>query len=346
MINTIEWTDEGIKMINQLLLPNQEEYFIARDYSEVAEAIRQMIIRGAPAIGVAAAMGIAIGLKKYVDNNNSKDKLIPFFERMCKELFDTRPTAVNLRWAIEEMKKLFYSSLNLPLKELKNKVIEKAIDIYKNDIITNEKIGEYGASLIKKDSIIMTHCNAGALATAGYGTAIGVIKKAFDEGKVKKVYVNETRPYLQGARLTAWELIQYKIPAILITDNMAAYVMKTEKISCIIVGADRIAANGDTANKIGTYSLAILAHYHKIQFYVAAPASTFDLTISKGDDIPIEYRSPDEVKVILGRLIAPSQIDALHPAFDVTPSKFISAIITQYGIIRKPLSANIKKIIK
>jgi methylthioribose-1-phosphate isomerase len=207
-------------------------------------------------------------------------------------------------------------------------------------------IGKNGATLINKKSKVMTHCNAGALATAGYGTAVGVIRKAFEDGKIDLVYVNETRPYLQGARLTAWELMKYKIPFYLITDNMAGYIMKKEKVDCIIVGADRIAANGDTANKIGTYSLAVLAHYHKIPFYIAAPSSTFDLSIKCGDDIPIEYRSEDEVKKIFDKLIAPAQIKALHPAFDVTPNKLISAIITEKGILYKPFTTSINKLIK
>lgn len=343
MVKTIEWTEKGVKMINQLLLPIKEEYFIAKDYKEVAEAIKKMIIRGAPAIGVAAAMGIALGVKKYFDDNRNDNKLIEFFEGMCTEMLKTRPTAVNLRWAIEEMKKSFYTSLNLNMIKIKKILIDKAIEIYKHDIAINEKIGNYGASLIEKDSKVMTHCNAGALATAGYGTAVGVIKKAFEEGKIVKVYVNETRPFLQGARLTAWEMMQYKIPACLITDNMAGYIMKTKDINCVIVGADRIASNGDTANKIGTYSLAILAKYHKIPFYVAAPSSTFDLNIISGKEIPIEYRHQDEVKFIFGQLIAPLQIEAIHPAFDVTPSNLISAIITEKGIIKKPYHKNIKK---
>jgi methylthioribose-1-phosphate isomerase len=346
MVKTIEWTNEGVRMINQLLLPNCEEYVIAKDYQEVADAIKRMVIRGAPAIGVAAAMGIALGLKNYIDNNLSKDDIVPFFERMCNDLLKTRPTAVNLRWAVDEMKKIFYDSLNLGHAKLKEVVIEKALFIYKQDIAINEMIGKNGATLINKKSKVMTHCNAGALATAGYGTAVGVIRKAFEDGKIDLVYVNETRPYLQGARLTAWELMKYKIPFYLITDNMAGYIMKKEKVDCIIVGADRIAANGDTANKIGTYSLAVLAHYHKIPFYIAAPSSTFDLSIKCGDDIPIEYRSEDEVKKIFDKLIAPAQIKALHPAFDVTPNKLISAIITEKGILYKPFTTSINKLIK
>lgn len=345
MIKTIEWTEEGVKMVNQLLLPTKEEYFIAKDYKEVADAIKRMIIRGAPAIGVAAAMGIALGVKKHFDDNHNSDELIELFEKMSTELLNTRPTAVNLKWAIEEMKKSFYASLGLEVMNIKKILFDKALEIYQQDIAMNERIGNYGASLIEWGSTVMTHCNAGALATAGYGTAIGVIKKAFEEGKIVKVYVNETRPYLQGARLTAWEMMQYKIPACLITDNMAGYIMKSENISCVIVGADRIASNGDTANKIGTYSLAIIAKYHKIPFYVAAPSSTFDLKIDCGEEIPIEYRNQDEVKFIFGQLITPSQIEAIHPAFDVTPSNIISAIITEKGIIRKPYKRNIKRIL-
>lgn len=345
MIKTIEWTEEGVKMVNQLLLPTKEEYFIAKDYKEVADAIKRMIIRGAPAIGVAAAMGIALGVKKHFDDNHNSDELIELFEKMSTELLNTRPTAVNLKWAIEEMKKSFYASLGLEVMNIKKILFDKALEIYQQDIAMNERIGNYGASLIEWGSTVMTHCNAGALATAGYGTAIGVIKKAFEEGKIVKVYVNETRPYLQGARLTAWEMMQYKIPACLITDNMAGYIMKSENISCVIVGADRIASNGDTANKIGTYSLAIIAKYHKIPFYVAAPSSTFDLKIDCGEEIPIEYRNQDEVKFIFGQLITPSQIEAIHPAFDVTPSNIISAIITEKGIIGKPYKRNIKRIL-
>jgi len=348
MVKTIEWTEEGIRMINQLKLPHVEEYFIAKDHFEVSRAIKDMIIRGAPAIGVAAAMGIALAMKKFIENTTGiysplPGELVSHFDQAYDILRSSRPTAVNLTWALDKMKDVFYSMLDKGAEILKNALIEEALKIYNQDIKRNTRIGEHGQKLIPDECGVLTHCNAGALATAGYGTALGIIKAAHDAAKKITVYVDETRPYLQGARLTAWELLQENINAFLITDNMAGYLMKLHKIHCVIVGADRIAANGDTANKIGTYSLAVLSHFHKIPFYVAAPTSTIDIQIRSGDKIPIEWRSSDEVKKINGMLIAPAEIEALHPAFDVTPSHLISAIITEYGIIRKPY---LKKLVR
>lgn len=301
MVKTIEWTDEGIRMINQIKLPHVVEYFIAKDHLDVAKAIKEMIIRGAPAIGVAAAMGIALAIKNFIEKESkdslpSKDELLSYFDQACEVLRKSRPTAVNLAWALDEMKNIFYSRIDSGADELKNALIAAALKIYAHDIEINHRIGENGQNLIPEGSIVLTHCNAGALATAGYGTALGVIRAAHEASKKITVYIDETRPYLQGARLTAWELAQENIDAYLITDNMAGYLMKLHKIRSVIVGADRIAANGDTANKIGTYSLAILASYHKIPFYVAAPTSTIDIRMRTGNEIPIEWRSSDEVK--------------------------------------------------
>lgn len=344
MVKTIEWTDEGIKMIDQRKLPHKEEYFFAKNHYDVAKAIKEMIIRGAPAIGVAAAMGIALSLKNLNSDLKDKEKIKSYFEEACKILQQTRPTAVNLSWAIGEMKKSFYKNIEKDLEEIKELIFNEAMRIYKKDIEINERIGKNGSVLIKEGYGILTHCNAGALATAGYGTALGILRYAHKEGKNFTVYVDETRPYLQGARLTAWELLQENIKAYLITDNMAGFLMKLGKINCIIVGADRIASNGDTANKIGTYSLAILAKYHKIPFYVAAPLSTIDMNIKSGSQIPIEWRNQEEVKKLNDILIAPQQIEALHPAFDITPAKFISAIITEAMIVKKPFNKNLRKL--
>lgn len=344
MVKTIEWTEEGIRMIDQRKLPYQREYFLAKDHYDIAKAIKDMIIRGAPAIGVAAAMGIALAMKNLPANSKNKEEIQRYFEEVCLVLQQTRPTAVNLSWAIEQMRKTFYKNIENEPEILKRIVYEEAIKIYRKDIEVNEKIGKIGSIFIKEGYGILTHCNAGALATAGYGTALGIIRYAHKQGKNFTVYVDETRPYLQGARLTAWELLEENIRTYLITDNMAGFLMKLGKINCVIVGADRIAANGDTANKIGTYSLAILARYHKIPFYVAAPSSTIDMKIESGSKIPIEWRNQEEVKNLNNIPIAPKEIEALNPAFDITPSHLISAFITEIKIVKKPYEKNLNKL--
>ena len=337
MIRTIEWTDQGIQMIDQRLLPSEEVYNTYRTVEEVAEAIRSMVIRGAPAIGVAAAMGIALGVK----NLSSQERLEENFLKICRNILDTRPTARNLFWAVERMKTVFESRKGNSLDDLREALKQEALEIHRDDIQINRRIGAYGQQLLSEDMTVLTHCNAGALATAGYGTALGVIRAAVEKGKRIHVFADETRPFLQGSRLTAWEMVKESIPCTLITDNMAGYFMQSGKIQAVIVGADRIARNGDTANKIGTYSAAVLAREHRIPFYVAAPLSTIDLDTPTGDEIPIEQRSPKEVTEIQGKAVAPNPIQAANPAFDVTPNRLISAIITEAGIARIPYERSI-----
>lgn len=337
MIRTIEWTDEGVVMIDQRLLPREEVYRTCRSVEEVAEAIRTMVIRGAPAIGVAAAMGIALGIQKL----SSKEQLDEKFSRICQIIHDTRPTARNLFWAIERMKRIYAAHSARSLVDIQRALQEEAAKIHQEDIEINRTMGKHGQELLSESMTVLTHCNAGALATAGYGTALGVIRAAVERGKRIHVFADETRPFLQGTRLTAWELMKENIPCTLITDNMAGYFMKSGRIQAVIVGADRIARNGDTANKIGTYSVAVLAKEHRIPFYVAAPLSTIDLHTLTGDDIPIEQRDPREVTEIKGQALAPDAISVANPAFDVTPAHLISAIITEAGIARSPYEASI-----
>ncbi len=339
MLPTIEWRDNKIIMIDQRLLPTEEKYLTFENYKDVAKAIELMIIRGAPAIGIAAAMGIALGYK-----NLGKDDKEEFL-KICDRISKTRPTAKNLFWAIERMKNMYNLSEGKTFGEKSDILIKEALEIEREDIEMNKTMGEYGANLIETGDSILTHCNAGALATGGYGTALGVIRSAFFSGKKIKVFADETRPFLQGARLTTWELLKEGIETYLISDNMAGFFMRKGYINKIVVGADRIVSNGDVANKIGTYSVAVLARENNIPFYVAAPYSTFDLTLKKGDDIPIEERNREEVLKINGKNIAPENVKILNPAFDITPSKLISAIITEKGIIYPPYSENIKKII-
>ena len=346
MFKTIEWTDEGVRMIDQTRLPAEEIYRTCRDYDEVAEAIRGMVIRGAPAIGVAAAMGVALGIK------NSGARTIPAlrsdFDRIAETLSRTRPTAVNLFWAIERMRRTFEVSLSCHNKDaqvvqaVRINLEEEAKRILAEDIAINEAMGRHGAALLPDSGTVLTHCNAGALATGGYGTALGVIRAAMSQGKNIQVFADETRPFLQGARLTAWELAKDGIPVTLITDNMAGHFMKQRQIEAVIVGADRIAANGDTANKIGTYSVAVLAHENRVPFYVAAPLSTIDRSLASGEGIPIEERSSAEVTQFGGVQIAPSSVAARHPAFDVTPHQYITAIITERGVAREPYTESLK----
>jgi methylthioribose-1-phosphate isomerase len=346
MFKTIEWTDDGVRMIDQTKLPTSEVYVTCRTYQEVAEAIRSMVIRGAPAIGVAAAMGIALGVK------NSSARTIPElradFETIAEATGKTRPTAVNLFWAIERMRSAFKNSLSCQTTDAQSIAFTKACledeakRILAEDIAINEAMGKHGAALMPESGTVLTHCNAGALATGGYGTALGVIRSAVAAGKKLNVFADETRPFLQGARLTAWELAKDSIPVTLITDNMAGHFMKAGQIKAAIVGADRIAANGDVANKIGTYSVAVLAKENQIPFYVAAPLSTIDLSLTSGEQIPIEERSPSEVKRWGGVPTAPESVAARHPAFDVTPHRYVTAIITERGIARDPYTETLK----
>ncbi|MFQ6083664.1 MAG: S-methyl-5-thioribose-1-phosphate isomerase [Candidatus Aminicenantia bacterium] len=340
MLPTIKWDHEKVIMIDQRKLPLDEVYLNLTSYEEVAEAIENMAIRGAPAIGVAAAFGIALGFSKIKNKNNFMEE----FYKICQTFERTRPTARNLFWAIERMIIFFEQNKDLEYEELRKKIIDEALLIEKEDIETNKKIGYFGRELIKDGNTILTHCNAGALATAGFGTAVGVVKAAFNQGKKIMVYVDETRPFLQGARLTAWELKREGIPFVLITDNMAGWMMKQGKISLVIVGADRIAANGDTANKIGTYSLAVLAKEHNIPFYVAAPLSTIDFSLSDGNKIKIEMRDEKEILEINSVPIAPLGSRVENPAFDVTPAKYITAIITEKGIAKQPYQNSLKKL--
>ena len=342
MFKTIEWKNNMVVMIDQRLLPNEEVYRTYTDFLEVAEAIKEMVVRGAPAIGVAAAMGIALGASDI--KAKERKGFVKAFEHICKIMASTRPTAVNLFWAIGRMKRIVKENPRLSANELKQRLVQEAKTIHKEDIEINRQMGRFGSKLIKNKSTILTHCNAGALATAGYGTALGVIRAAVEEGKKIKVFADETRPFLQGSRLTAWELMKDGIDTTLITDNMSGYMMKKGLIDAVIVGADRIAANGDVANKIGTYSVAVLAKEHEIPFYVAAPISTIDLKIKHGDKIPIEERNRREVTHIKGISIAPTGIKIKNPAFDVTPNRLVTAIITERGIARNPFEKSLKRL--
>jgi methylthioribose-1-phosphate isomerase len=338
MIRTIEWRDGAVVMIDQRLLPEREVYRVYRNYRGVARAIKDMVIRGAPAIGVAAAMGIALGMARVRRNP------VQAFEQICRTMAATRPTAVNLFWAIERMRRVFDRVRGAAPAAIHQALVREAIAVCHEDIAANRALGKFGAALIPRGAQVLTHCNAGALATAGYGTALGVIRAAKAARKGISVFVTETRPFLQGARLTAWELMKEHIPATLITDNMAGYFMGTGAISCVVVGADRVAANGDVANKIGTYTLAVLAHRHHVPFFVAAPTSTIDLACVSGAQIPIEQRSPDEVTHIAKRRIAPAGMRAANPAFDVTPHALIAAIITERGVARAPYVRSLRRL--
>jgi methylthioribose-1-phosphate isomerase len=343
---TIEWTEDGVRMIDQTRLPGEEVYRTYADYQGVADAIRAMVIRGAPAIGVAAAMGIALGVRN--SPARSEAELRAVFETVAETLSRTRPTAVNLFWAVKRMRSVFETALlgnaveGQKIAATKVRLVEEAQRILAEDIAVNEAMGGLGAGLLNDSSTVLTHCNAGALATGGYGTALGVIRAAVAQGKHIRVFADETRPFLQGARLTAWELAKDGIPVTLITDNMAGHFMKRGEIQAAIVGADRIAANGDVANKIGTYTIAVVARENTIPFYVAAPLSTIDLSIPSGQHIPIEERAATEVKQLAGVSIAPQGVAARHPAFDVTPHRYITAIITERGIAREPYTDSLK----
>jgi len=334
MIKTLEWTEAGVRFIDQTKLPTEEVYVTCKDYKEVANAIRTMIVRGAPAIGVAAAMGVAIGAQR--SKATTLAELECQLDVVCRAIADTRPTAVNLFWAIRRMREKFDELRSLPVERIKTELVAEAQRMHVEDIAANEAMGRHGAVLLPNSGGILTHCNAGALATAGYGTALGVIRAAVESGKKLHVFADETRPFLQGSRLTAWELMKDGIPTTVIADNMAGAMMRQGKIGAVVVGADRIAANGDVANKIGTYTVAVLAKEHGIPFYVAAPTSTVDLNTPDGSKIPIEQRASTEVTHLAGKQIAPDAVRVENPAFDVTPSKYVAAIITERGVARAP----------
>jgi len=339
---TIEWRDNSVIMIDQTRLPSEEVYNTYTDYKAVAEAIKGMVVRGAPAIGVAAAMGVALGCRDIIAD--TQESFFGQLEHICDTLARTRPTAVNLFWAIERMKRVADENRHKPLDKLKEILKAEAIRIEEEDLTICRNMGKWGATLIPQGATILTHCNAGGLATAGYGTALGVIRAAQEAGKNIQVFADETRPWLQGARLTAWELTRDGIPTTLISDNMAGFFMSRGEITCCVVGADRIAANGDTANKIGTYSVAVLAKENNIPFYVAAPVSTLDLSLSDGSQIPIEERPTSEVTHIKGIQIAPDDVKVRNPAFDVTPARYITAIITENGIVKGDFRSGLRKI--
>ena len=337
MVETIQWTEAGVVMIDQTRLPREIQYVTCRDYKEVAEAIVKMIIRGAPAIGVAAAMGVALGALRA---SNLEEEL----DTICHTLAKTRPTAVNLFWAIDRMRSLYDKLRGQPVEEICAALVAEAQRVKQEDIEINRAMGRHGAPLVPDGRTVLTHCNAGALATAGFGTALGVIRAAVESGKKIDVFAGETRPFLQGARLTAWELQQDGIPTTLITDNMAGHFLRSGRIGCVVVGADRIAANGDVANKVGTYSVAVLAKENSVPFYVAAPISTLDLTLASGDQIPIEQRSSKEVTEVFGVPVAPEGIAVENPAFDVTPARYVTAIITERGVARAPFEQSLAEL--
>ncbi|MEZ5398059.1 MAG: S-methyl-5-thioribose-1-phosphate isomerase [Bryobacteraceae bacterium] len=343
MVETIEWISRdgrpAVVMIDQTKLPRETVYVECGDYLEVASAIRTMVIRGAPAIGVAAAMGMAIGALRA--DGDDLDRAI---EEIGATLAATRPTAVNLFWAIDRMKALYAALRGQPAEAIRARMIEEAQRIKDEDVAICRQLGAHGAALVPDGKTVLTHCNAGALATAGYGTALGVIRAAVEAGKSIDVFADETRPFLQGARLTAWELQQDDIPTTVITDNMAGHFLKSGRIGCVVVGADRIAANGDVANKVGTYSVAVLAKENGVPFYVAAPISTLDLTLESGEQIPIEQRAANEVTEVFGVPVAPAGIRVENPAFDVTPSRYVTAIITERGVARAPYEESLRRI--
>jgi methylthioribose-1-phosphate isomerase len=339
----IEWTERGVVMLDQRRLPAEEIRYAFTDYREVARAIREMIIRGAPAIGVAAAMGVALGVLH--SNAKSLPTLRGEFDQICETMAKTRPTAVDLFWAIERMKARFeeITSQSPDLAKVKSVMVQEAQEIHLEKRATDEAIGRFGAEFMPREGEVMTQCNAGALATGGIGTALGVIRVAVEQGRKLRVLVPETRPYLQGARLTAWELHKGGIPLTLITDNMVGHFLKSGRVGAIVTGADRIAANGDTANKIGTYQIAVLAKENNVPFYVAAPVSTFDLSLADGAHIPIEERSAAEVTHLQGVRIAPD-VEAAHPAFDLTPARYIAAIFTERGVARPPYTESLRSL--
>ena len=342
MIPTLEWLPTGVNFLDQTKLPLEETYVLATDYKQVATVIRDMIVRGAPAIGVSAAMGMAIGIDR--SKATTLPELTAEVAVIAKTLAETRPTAVNLFWGIDEIRNLYntLAAKNTSIPEIKSAVVAKARRMYDEDIAACKQMGAHGASLLPKEGTVLTHCNAGALATCGYGSALGVIRAAIERGHKIDVFADETRPFLQGARLTAWELMKDNIPTTVLCDNMAAALMRQGRIQAVIVGADRIAANGDVANKIGTYGVSILAKEHGIPFYVAAPWSTLDLQTATGEGIPIEQRAATEVTHSNGKQMTPSGVAIENPAFDVTPARYVTAIITERGVLRAPYEQSIQ----
>lgn len=344
MIIPVKWQDEGVLMLDQRLLPTEEKWLTLKSYTEVADGIREMVVRGAPAIGVSAAYGVALGVKNFVGTNIAD--LSEEFDYIAEMMGKTRPTAVNLFWAIDRMRRTFDLARNegKSISDIKQILIAEAINIHDEDIEAQRMIAEHGGKLLADNSTVLTHCNAGALATGGvWGTALGVIRGAVNQGKTIAVIADETRPYLQGARLTAWELQQDNIPVTLITDSMSGHLMKKGRVQAVVVGSDRIAANGDVANKIGTYMVAVLAKQHDIPFYVAAPLSTIDLNCPTGEEIPIEERDIREVTHVKDIQLAPEGISVNNYAFDVTPNEFVDAIITEKGVARAPYTENLRK---
>jgi methylthioribose-1-phosphate isomerase len=342
MHTTIEWKDDHVIMIDQRKLPAKVEYLVCKQYKDVITAIKKMAIRGAPAIGIAAAMGLALGAKSI--KARTSDSFRAKFKLLSDEMLLARPTAVNLRWAVERMSALVENNSDKPHNEIVRQLRLESEKILVEDIVINKSIGRIGQALIPEKATILTHCNAGSLATGGYGTALGVIRAAHEAGKKIDVFVDETRPWLQGLRLTAFELMEEGIPMHVIADNAAGLFMRKKKIDLVITGADRIAVNGDVANKIGTYQVAVLARENGIPFYIAAPLSTIDMTIRNGDDIPIEERDPCEITHLKGCMIGPKEVRALNPAFDITPAKYVTGIITEKGIVRPPYKSEIKKL--
>jgi len=342
VVKTLEWTDAGVRFIDQTKLPTEETYVTCTTYEQVADAIRTMIVRGAPALGVTAAMGVALGVRD--SRATTYLELKHDFNHICEVLAATRPTAVNLFWGIRRMWEKFEQLKDQPVPEIKRALIAEAQQMLVEDIAANQAMGRHGAVLLPSSGGILTHCNAGALATCGYGTALGVIRAAVESGKKLHVFADETRPFLQGSRLTAWELMKDGIPTTVISDNMAGAIMQQGKIDAVVVGADRIAANGDVANKIGTYTVAVLAREHGIPFYVAAPFSTVDLETCDGSHIPIEQRPHREVTHLAGIQIAPEGVGVENPAFDVTPHSYVSAIMTERGVAREPYAESLREL--
>jgi methylthioribose-1-phosphate isomerase len=342
MPKTIEWKNDCVVMIDQRKLPVQERYVVCQDYRSVIRAIKDLVIRGAPAIGCAAAMGVALGaLKTRVKTTKG---FMARFDAVCREMAEARPTAVNLTWAVERMRQVAEKNSRRGVDALKRRLIEEARKILKEDIAINQAMGRRGQRLLKNGFRVLTHCNAGALATGGYGTALGVVRAAVEAGKQIEVIADETRPFLQGARLTAWEMKASGIPVTVITDNAAGYLMQHGEVDAVIVGADRIAANGDVANKIGTFMVAVLAKTHKIPFYVAAPLSTIDISVKSGKEIPIEHRDSREVTHLQGKRTVPEGVEAQNPAFDITPHRYVSAIITEKGVMTPSFTAKIRQL--
>ena len=346
-VSTLAWDDKSLRLIDQRELPFKEIYINCSSTEQVVSAIKDMVVRGAPAIGVTAAYGTAIAAGKF--RGSDKDEFLSHMENSIKILSGARPTAVNLFWALNCMKKILHESKHLTVDEIKQKLLDKAKKIEEEDLSINYRIGKNGKDIFNKNKNklkVLTHCNAGALATSGYGTALAVIRSLYSAGKIENIIVDETRPYLQGARLTAWELYQEKIPFFIITDNMAGYFMSKKMVDVVIVGADRVALNGDSANKIGTLGVSILAKYYDIPFYIAAPKSTIDTGICNGDDIPIEERKPSEVREVMGTRIIPDYMPVRNPSFDVTPSENITAIITEEDVVYPPFGKNLAQLMK